>query len=160
MEEVQRPSGRPTIFTWEIADKICEEIATSSKSLKSICSVEGMPAVRTVLSWLSKGNKDDAEPFLKDFVHQYARAREEQADFLAEEILEIADDGSNDLMTIVKGDASYEQENKEVTNRSKLRVEARKWIASKLKPKKYGDKLDLGGEVQQTIVVKFQDDEE
>ena len=60
-----------------------------------------------------------------------------------EEILEIADDGSNDLMTITKGDLSYEAENKEVTNRSRLRVDARKWIASKLKPKKYGDKVDM-----------------
>lgn len=141
MEE--NKGGRPSIFTQEIADKICEEIATSSKSLKTICGEEGMPSVRTVLSWLSQGDKEESKPEFKEFLHQYARAREEQADFLAEEILEIADDGSNDLMTITKGDASYETENKEVTNRSKLRVEARKWIASKLKPKKYSDKVDL-----------------
>lgn len=118
-----------------------------------------MPAVRTILSWLLDGEKEEGKQAHKDFLRSYVRAREEQADFLAEEILEIADDGSNDLMTITKGDASYETENKEVTNRSKLRVDARKWIASKLKPKKYGDKLDLNHEGGQTIVVKFQDDE-
>jgi hypothetical protein len=78
-----------------------------------------------------------------DFCTRYARAKEEQADFMIEEMIDIADDGSNDLMTITKGDIEYEQENKEVTNRSKLRIDTRKWIASKLKPKKYGDKLDL-----------------
>jgi hypothetical protein len=142
-------TGAPSIFTQEIADKICEELATSSKSLRTICKEDNMPSVRTVLYWLSQGEKEDAKPELRDFLHQYARAREAQADHLVEEIIEIADDGSNDLMTITKGDISYEQENKEVTNRSKLRVEARKWIASKLKPKKYGDKVDLnhGGEI-------------
>lgn len=136
--------GATSKFTQEIADKICEELSTSSKSLRTICKQHGMPAVRTVLNWLSEGEKAEKEDDkMKLFLHQYARAREAQADFLAEEIIEIADDGSNDLMTITKGDVSYEVENKEVTNRSKLRVDARKWVASKLKPKKYGDKLDL-----------------
>lgn len=144
--------GNTTTFTQEIADKICEEIATSSKSLRTICKGKDMPAVRTVLNWLSEGDKTDAKEEFRLFLHQYTRAREQQADFMAEEIIEIADDGSNDLMTITKGDASYEIENKEVTNRSKLRVEARKWIASKLKPKKYGDKVDLNhsGELKVT----------
>lgn len=131
--------GRPSSFTQAIADKICAEIATSSKSLKTICSPDDMPSVVTVMSWLRTN---------EEFLNQYARAKEEQADFLAEEILEISDDGTNDYMTIVKGDMEYNVENKEVTNRSKLRVDARKWIASKLKPKKYGEKVDVttGGE--------------
>ncbi|WP_315823022.1 hypothetical protein [Paraflavitalea speifideaquila] len=97
-----------------------------------------MPAVSTVLKWLRENRED--------FSAQYARAKEEQADFMIEEMIEIADDGTNDLMTIEKGDISYEVENKEVTNRSKLRVETRKWIASKLKPKKYGEKLETKNE--------------
>jgi len=133
--------GRPEIFTEEIASSICEQIATTSKSLRTICKAEDMPSVRTVLNWLSEGDKEDGKAEFKEFLRQYARARDQQADFLAEEILEIADDGTNDLMTITKGDVSYEQENKEVTNRSKLRVDARKWISSKLKPKKYGDRI-------------------
>ncbi len=61
---------------------------------------------------------------------------------MSEDILDIADDGSNDLMTIQKGNTEYEIENKEVTNRSRLRVDTRKWLMSKMKPKKYGDKID------------------
>ena len=124
--------GRPEIYTEDLALRVCEEIASTSKSLKTICAQEGMPSVRTVLHWLR-----DKE----DFLRQYTRAKEEQADLLVEEMIDISDDGSNDLMTIVKGNESYEAENKEVVNRSKLRVETRKWIASKLKPKKYGDKV-------------------
>jgi len=124
--------GRPEIYTEELALRLCEEIASTSKSLKTICAQEGMPSVRTVLHWLR-----DKE----DFLRQYTRAKEEQADLLVEEMIDISDDGSNDLMTITKGNETYEAENKEVVNRSKLRVETRKWIASKLKPKKYGDKV-------------------
>lgn len=125
----------PEVYSKEIALRICEEIATSSKSLRTICDMEGMPSVMTVLRWLS----EDKEGFCA----QYARAKEEQADFMAEEMIDIADDGSNDLMTITKGDQSYDLENKEVTNRSKLRIETRKWLMSKLKPKKYGDKIEV-----------------
>lgn len=127
--------GRPEIYTPELALKICAEIATSSKSLRTICAQDDMPTVSTILKWL-KEDKDG-------FSAQYARAKEEQADYLIEEMIDIADDGSNDFMTITKGNQEYEVENKEVTNRSRLRVDTRKWIASKLKPKKYGDKVDV-----------------
>jgi hypothetical protein len=131
-----KPTGRPEIYTPEIANLICAEIANSTKSLRTICKPDDMPCVQTVLKWL----REDTDGFLA----QYTRAKEEQADFMVEEMIEIADDGTNDLMTITKGDISYDIENKEVTSRSKLRVETRKWAASKLKPKRYGDKLDLG----------------
>lgn len=126
--------GRPELYTPELANKICTEIATTSKSLRTICSVDELPSVSTVLTWLN------TKP---EFLAQYARAKEEQADYLIEEMIDIADDGSNDFMTITKGDVSYDVENKEVTGRSRLRVDTRKWIASKLKPKKYGDKIDF-----------------
>jgi hypothetical protein len=146
-------AGRPEKYSQEIADKICLEIATSSKSLRTICKQDGMPSVETILRWL----REDKEKFCA----QYTRAKEEQADFMCEEMVDIADDGSNDLMTITKGDTSYEIENKEVTNRSKLRVETRKWLASKLKPKKYGDKLDVtsAGEPIKRTIIKMGDRE-
>lgn len=134
MEE--RKAGRPELYTPEIADKICAEIATSTKSLKTICKADDMPSVMTVLRWL---RKDEG-----GFCALYARAKEEQADFMAEEMIEIADDSSEDLMTIEKNGKTIQVENKEVTNRSRLRVDTRKWIASKLKPKKYADKIDVG----------------
>jgi len=134
--------GRPTLFTPELAERICEEIAESSKGLHFICKEnEDFPNKSTVLRWL-------AIPENSDFRDQYARAREAQADKLAAEILAISDDGTHDTMTVYIGDVTKEVEDKEWVNRSKLRVDARKWLASKLAPKKYGDKIDVttGGE--------------
>ena len=121
----------PTSFTQALADTICDYLA-EGKSLRQIEKIKGMPSARTVYRWL-------AEPGNGAFRQQYAYAREAQADIMGEEMLDIADDGSNDFMTITKGDASYVIENKEWTSRSKLRVDARKWLMSKLAPKKYGD---------------------
>jgi len=131
--------GRPSAYTDELAKNICEITATSSKSLKTICA-EVSIGVRTVLDWLHDN---------EDFAHMYARAKEEQADFLAEEILTIADDSSEDVIDTEMGP----KENKEFVNRSRLRVDARKWVAAKLKPRKYGEKLDLttDGEKLNTI---------
>lgn len=129
--------GAPGIYTPELGLEICEKIATSSKGLHRLCKDnQHFPNPKTIIQWLL----EDKYP---EFSKQYARAREEQAEFMIEETLEIADDGSNDTITIKKGDTEIDIENKEWTNRSRLRVDTRKWIASKLKPKKYGDKLDI-----------------
>ena len=133
-EEGKDLGGRPTIFTPELALRICERLS-GGESLRRICEDEDMPAATTVHQWVL----EDKEGFSK----QYARARDIQAEVMFDEILDIADDGSNDLMTITKGDSSYEIENREVTSRSKLRVESRKWYLSKVVPKKFGDKMDV-----------------
>ena len=112
---------------------ICERLV-DGESLRSICSDKDMPAMSTVLVWLG----DDAL-----FAAQYARARENQADTLADEILEIADDARNDWMERNGQDDAGWQANGEHIQRSKLRVDARRWAASKLAPKKYGDRLDM-----------------
>ena len=126
--------GRPTKFTQELADKICETISTSSKGLRTICS-ENDISTPTLLKWLSENEQ---------FSIQYARAKELQADYLVEEMLSIADDSSSDTISTEFG----EKENKEWVNRSRLKCDTRKWIASKLAPKKYSDKVDFttGGE--------------
>lgn len=74
---------------------------------------------------------------------QYAHACEERSEKIFEEMIDIADDGTNDYMTIEKGDMLYNVEDKEVVNRSRLRIDTRKWMLSKMMPKKYGDKLDV-----------------
>lgn len=124
-----------TTFTQAKADAICERIA-DGESLRSICADESMPSTSTVCKWLSE------QP---SFSEQYARAREMQADALFDEILEIADDGSNDWMERrdKEGEAIGWRENGEAMRRSQLRVEARKWMAGKLQAKKYGDKIDV-----------------
>lgn len=133
-EENKHPGGRPTIFNQELADQICERISTSSDGLRKICKDLNI-STYSVVKWLK--DEDKAE-----FTLQYARAKEAQADFMADEIIEIADDKSGDIKIIYgKGGEKIEVENVEFVNRSKLKVEARKWVAAKLKPKKYGDKL-------------------
>ena len=124
-----------TTFTQDKADAICERIA-DGQSLRTICADEGMPSTSTVCKWLAE------QP---SFSEQYARARELQADALFDEILEIADDGSNDWMERKNADDQSIgwRENGEALRRSQLRVDARKWMAGKLQAKKYGDKIDV-----------------
>jgi len=118
-------------MTPEVFEAICEEIENTSFGLTTICKSKGV-SHRTFYDYILQS--EEAQ-------QRYARAKELQCDYIAEEILDIADDGSNDYMTIVKGDMEYNNENKEVTNRSKLRVDSRKWLLSKLLPKKYGDSV-------------------
>lgn len=88
-----------------------------------------MPGKSTVMRWL------DAHAEFRD---QYARAREAQADYWAEEIIEISDDGSNDTY---KDEDGHERTNQDVIARSRLRVDTRKWLMARMAPKKYGDKI-------------------
>ncbi|MBS7112630.1 MAG: hypothetical protein KH100_15715 [Dysgonomonas mossii] len=118
----------------EVFNKIVSEMADEGTPLRRILKRKGMPSSSTFFVWL---NEDES------FSKRYAWAREVQAEALADEILEIADDGSNDFMRIEKGNKVYNVENKEVTNRSRLRVDTRKWLLSKIIPKKYGDKIDI-----------------
>src|SRR5687767_2135834 len=113
-------AGRPSDYTVEIADEICSQLA-EGKSLRTICKAESMPCVTTVFSWMRKH---------PEFLKQYARAKEESADYLAEETLEIADDGSNDWITTNDPENPGYRANGEHIARSRLRVDTRKWIAS------------------------------
>jgi hypothetical protein len=93
-----------------------------------------MPSVQTVFSWMRRFPK---------FLEQYARAKEESADSLADEMLEIADNATNDWMQRNGKDDAGWVANGEHIQRSRVRIDTRKWLASKLKPKKYGDRVDL-----------------
>lgn len=140
--------GRPSIFTETVADEICERLG-NGESLRSICCDEAMPAQRTVIGWLAKGDNDPAEyPEFAEFVRKYIRAREVQADTIFDEILDIADDGSNDWMERRDGEGNNLgwKENGEALQRSRLRVDARKWMAGKLSPRKYGEKTLIGSD--------------
>ena len=135
--------GRPSLYSPELAATICEHVA-EGKSLRVIAALEGMPAQSTVMAWL-----DGRQP---EFSEQYARAREAQADKLAEETLAIADEDCTMVRADKHGSRDDDGEgNTEVVfdatavARNRLRVDARKWLASKMAPKKYGDKLAVGG---------------
>lgn len=128
--------GRPTDFSDELAASICFEIA-EGRSLRSVCRDKGMPHMSTIFRWL--GEKDKAT-----FKEQYARACEERTEAMAEDILDIADDGTNDYVTRSTNDGDeYQVVDKDNIQRSRLRVDTRKWLMSKMKPKKYGDKIDV-----------------
>lgn len=139
--------GRPTKYSEELALEICQRIALG-KSLRTVCKADEMPNISSVLLWLSK---------YPEFSIQYAHACEERAEAYVEEIFDIADDATNDYMEdeYMKGKTPGYQLNGENIQRSKLRADVRKWYASKLKPKKYGDKLDMttGGEKLEGLVI-------
>lgn len=124
-----------TVYSEEIAAAICERLA-DGESLRSICRDDAMPAKSTVFEWL-------ADPDREDFRTKYAYAREAQADSLVDEMTDISDDGSNDWMEKNFGEDTRWVENGEALRRSALRISTRQWIAEKLRPKKYGNKLDL-----------------
>lgn len=119
-------AGRPPVWTPDkkaaVQATICTELA-KGRSLRAICQDEGTPSAETVNNWLSE---DSA------FAEQYAHARARQADHYADEITEISD---------TELDA----------NRARVRIDARKWVASKLKPGTYGDRLHLDGDMRVTL---------
>lgn len=132
MQRVEMTAGRPTDYSPELAAVICEQIAEGF-SIRTICKEESMPCAAAVFNWLRK---------YPEFVEQYEKAKEQQADAFAEDMVDIADDGSNDWMAKEDKDGNNIgwQLNGEHVQRSRLRIDTRKWIASKLKPKKYGEK--------------------
>jgi hypothetical protein len=111
--------GRPSAYTPELAEEICIRIA-GGESLRKICKSEGMPAFQTVLRWAFHADQEE----VGNFHEQYARARELQAELRADEIVEISD-------------------NTKDAARARVRIDARKWVASKLLPKRYGNRVAL-----------------
>ena len=121
--------GRRSTLTPELAGAICRRIA-EGESLRTICRDQAMPSRRTVLRWCEENAV---------FCHQYACAREAQADTLAEEVVTIADDDAI------------------APERAKVRIDARKWLAAKVAPKRWGDKTQLVGDGGGSVEVKAVD---
>ena len=131
--------ARPSKFTQDLADTICN-LLIEGDSLRGICRDDDMPAAGTVCRWLSEN---------ETFREQYARAREFQAESMFDEMFEIADDGQNDWMERLdkNGEVIGEVLNHEHVQRSKLRIDTRKWALARMAPKKYGDKIaHVGGD--------------
>lgn len=129
--------GRPSSFCWKVADEICRRLA-SGESLIKICADEGMPSTVTVFKW----ERDN-----EDFLNNYARAREAQGERNAHEINEIADQEPlyyYDESGNKKIDSAWVQ-------LQKTRIDARKWNAVKLLPKKYGDAITHKGDAENPL---------
>lgn len=122
----QKEMGRPTIYSQEIADEICDRLAHGETLRSIIASSPHLPSRTTIYRW----NADN-----EDFRNQYTKARAEQADYYAELIV----------------DESYSSHDAAI---GRLRVDALKWAASKMAPKKYGDKIEI--ETAQPLTLAFQ----
>lgn len=133
------------MFNRGMADAILAGLA-EGKSLRAVCRAEGMPAASTVLGWA----EDNAE-----FGEQYARVRARSYQLLADEIIEISDDSAGDVVHTEDGDRT----DAERVARSKLRVDSRKWMLSKMLPKIYGDKLDLNHSGRIGVAKEFSEEE-
>jgi hypothetical protein len=125
-------TGRPSIFTQELADLICERLSLG-ESLRTICLDDALPSTSTICRWLADDEK-------VTFREQYVCAREAQADVLADEILQIADTPQEGT-TIIDKPTGREVKTGDMIEHRRLQVDARKWYASKVAPKKYGDKI-------------------
>ena len=130
-------------YTKEVGDKICM-LLMEGYSLRAICRRDDMPVISTVMLWLHRH---------EEFFAQYARAREVQAELLAEDVIEIADDSAGDR-EVDEGGKEYT--NHEVINRSRLRVDARKWYTSKIAIRRFGDRIQHD---QRITITDMSDDE-
>lgn len=130
------PAGRPSKYTEALAERICLRII-QGEPLRSICRSDGIPALGTIMRWLAT---------IPEFQERYARAKSVQADLMAEQILEIADDSENDITE----EGGF---NSEHVQRSRLRVDARKWLMAKLAPIKYSDRthIEHGGSIGRSL---------
>lgn len=135
-EQPKRPRGRQTVYSQAQADRICEYLM-AGLSLRETCRQPDITTpAGTALQWVM----DDREGFAK----HYRRAREVGYHLLAEEIVEVANDGRNDWMArqAKDGEADVVVDHEHI-QRSRLRVDTMKWMLSKTLPKIYGDKLNL-----------------
>lgn len=125
----KEPFGRPTKYNPEIAKLICERIATHDCGIQRLCDMyEDMPDKSTIRLWKLKHI---------DFSSQYADAKRQQVENFAEDIIDISDDGIQDYGYDEDGNPVFRSDH---VQRARLRVDSRKWMASKLAPKIYGDK--------------------
>ena len=113
---------RPSIFTEELASTICYRLSLG-ESARQICRDEQMPSMSTLMKWLT-------EPDKQQFSEQYARARDYQSDFYADEVVDLADE------------LSEAADNNEIA-RAKLRIDSRKWKCARMTPRKWGDKSSV-----------------
>jgi len=137
--------GRPSIYTKDLVDRICIRLSLG-ESVRSICKDPEMPSQALIYQWLYRH---------PDFLEQYTRAREEQAETHADEIVDIADEtpallevkDKDGNVVDIKLDSAY-------IAWQKQRIDSRKWNASKQRPKKYGDRVTHGGDDESPVVVE------
>ena len=130
-EKEKAKIGAPTDYTEKLADRICELVATSTIGTNKLCKAhDWMPSEDTIYKWRYR------HPY---FAEKYALAKSKQSEILVEQIIDISDDKSTDIYHDEQGNAKVDSG--AVAHR-RLQIDTRKWYASKLAPKFYGDKVD------------------
>lgn len=138
--------GRPSIYTQELAEAICRELS-QGVSLRSVCRNDWAPDGSTVFRWMRE---------YPEFYKQYEAAKAESADAMAEDCLDISDNQVERPLLIdgipfaIDGKIVMVKDQVSVAH-AKLRVDTRKWLMAKMKPKKYGEKLELAGDKDNPI---------
>ena len=151
MHELEKKSnvgGRPSVYTEEMAQEICDRM-TCGESIRSITGNSAhLPASSTVYLWIARDTCGFSERYVKAFNSRAVK--------LAEDILDIADDSSRDV--VVREDGT-ESANSEFINRSRLRVDSRKWLLSKMSHTRFGDKVEkqADGSSSVSLQVEFVD---
>lgn len=138
-----RPVGRPSKYTDELGMTICEAIV-SGKAIRQVCD-EVEIGVTTLFRWLDEN---------EEFRQRYARSKDLQAELMADEIKSIADENPVCEVPTKSGDV-FTSTDRGGVERNRLRVDSRKWIASKLLPKRYGDKLAVEHDVSNELADKM-----
>lgn len=134
-----------TAYTKALAEEICQRLA-DGETLKAICRDKHMPSDAAVRQWALADKEGFAE--------RYRVAREIGYHGLADEILEISDDGRNDWMRSQDPENPGYKANGEVIQRSRLRVDTRKWLLAKALPRVYGEKIEHTGKDGGPLVVE------
>jgi hypothetical protein len=144
-DQVKRKRGRQLTYDRETAHAICVRLARG-KTLKGICRDDGFPPESTVRGWAL----DDVD----GFGARYASAHQVGLDAMADELLEIADDGSQDFKLDSHGNLVADNDH---ISRSRLRIDTRKWYLAKLAPKRYGDRLGVrvGGQAENPVAANI-----
>lgn len=170
-ESPKRKPGRPSKYSDELAERICAEVA-KGLLLPQVLKGEGMPSIRSVFLWLTK---------LPEFSQAYARARESQCETIAGQLLEIADvcrpgkkvkhtvctcckgtglgvaeEGDEERPTCERCNGAGgmdEVVTADMVERARLQLDTRKWLLSKMFPKKYGERLELAGDKDNPLVL-------
>jgi hypothetical protein len=137
--------GRPRVYTKALAAEICKRLA-SGETLRAICRDEGMPSRPTVHGWII----DDVQGFSA----QYTRARELGYDEMADETITIADTPTEGVRIEKDGDGTKEVR-EDMLGHRKLRVDTRKWLLSKLAPRKYGDNRSIDLTVKDSLAERL-----
>jgi len=123
-------AGRPTTYTPELAKYVCDMIATHDCGLSKLTQMyEKFPDKSTIYLWMHAHS---------EFSHQYLEARKSQACVLADSMLDIADN-----IGTFEDKEGVERIDSGILGKAKLDYEVRKWHASKMAPKIFGDKQQI-----------------